>query len=168
MLFPHYKKPENLFYLKREEKISHFKLWAMILLSLKLIIKRMDKKGAVQMEIPEEAGLISVFESLPKRKDETDTFYYDTSIYVSENEYEAVEITLSPFYDEFIMDVKDKKTNHVLSYLKLLSVNKMEIAADKKNHAMIRLFHGESDLYVNIVEITLKPRFKLIFREQYR
>ena len=30
------------------------------------------------MEIPEELDLISFFESIPKRKDETDVFYYDT------------------------------------------------------------------------------------------
>lgn len=120
------------------------------------------------MEIPEEADLISVFESLPARKDMTDNFYYDTSSFIFENENEVMEVMLSPFYDEFIIDVKEKNSNEVLSYMKLISVRKIEIAADRREYAMIRLFQGESDLYENIIEITLKPRFKLIFKEQYR
>ncbi|MCU1807221.1 hypothetical protein ACXEO8_25055 [Cytobacillus firmus] len=120
------------------------------------------------MEIPEEADLISVFESLPGRQDETENFYYDTSSFIFENKNEVMEVRIAPFYDEFIMDVKEKNSNEVLSYMKLLSVRKIEIAADEKEYSIIRLFHGESDLYENIIEITLRPKFKLIFKEQYR
>ncbi|MDM5286492.1 hypothetical protein ABEI56_03865 [Peribacillus castrilensis] len=119
------------------------------------------------MDIPEELDLISVFGTIPKRKDETDAFYYDTSTFVLENEKEKYEIILSPFYHEFSLSVREKKTNNVLSYIELLSVNKIEIMEDKKEHSKIRLFHGDSDRYVNITEITLKPRFHIIFREQY-
>jgi hypothetical protein len=122
----------------------------------------------IMMEIPEELDLISVFESIPKRKDETDTFYNETSTFVLENEKELYEITLSPFYNEFTLSVKDRETKEIVSYLELMSVKKIEIVEDKKNHSKIRLFHGESDRYENIIEITLKPNFKLIFREQYR
>jgi hypothetical protein len=55
----------------------------------------------------------------------------------------------------------------MLSHLELLSVNKLEVVEDKKAFSKIRLFHGEADRYENIIEITLKPRFKLIFREHY-
>jgi hypothetical protein len=109
----------------------------------------------IMMEIPEELDLISVFESIPKRKDETDTFYNDTSTFVLENEKELYEITLSPFYNEFTLSVKDRETKEIVSYLELMSVKKIEIVEDKKNHSKIRLFHGESDRYENIIEITL-------------
>jgi len=119
------------------------------------------------MDIPDELDLISVFESIPKRKDETDIFYYDQSTFVLENDIEVFKIILSPFYHEFSISAKEKKTDTVLSHLELLSVNKLEIIEDKKDCSKIRLFHGEADRYENIIEITLKPRFKLIFREQY-
>ena len=120
------------------------------------------------MEIPEELDLISVFGAIPKRKDETDAFYYDNSTFVFENQNELYEISLSPFYHEFSLSVKEKKTNKIKSYLELLSVSKIEICENKKEHSKIRLFHGESDRYISIIEITLKPKFHLIFREQYR
>ena len=120
------------------------------------------------MEIPEELDLISFFESIPKRKDETDVFYNDTSTFVLENDKELFEVTLSPFYNEFTLNVKDKYTKETLSYLELLSVKKIEIVEDKKHLSKIRLFHGESDRYENIIELTLKPNYKASFREQYR
>lgn len=120
------------------------------------------------MEIPEELDLISFFESIPKRKDETDVFYNDTSTFVLENDKELFEVTLSPFYNEFTLNVKDKDTKETLSYLELLSVKKIEIVEDKKHLSKIRLFHGESDRYENIIELTLKPNYKASFREQYR
>ncbi|RZT21627.1 hypothetical protein [Fictibacillus sp. BK138] len=120
------------------------------------------------MDIPDELDLISVFESIPKRKDETDIFYYDQSTFLLETDNEVYEIILSPFYHEFSMSIKEKKTDEELSHLELLSVNKIEIVKDSKDYSKIRLFHGESDRYENIIEITFKPRFKLIFREQYR
>ncbi|MCS0654924.1 hypothetical protein [Cytobacillus firmus] len=49
------------------------------------------------MEIPEEADLISVFESLPGGQDETENFYYDTSSFIFENKNEVMEVRLSPF-----------------------------------------------------------------------
>ncbi|MFC7371989.1 hypothetical protein ACFQPF_09880 [Fictibacillus iocasae] len=120
------------------------------------------------MDIPDEIDLISVFESIPKRKDETDLFYYDQSTFLFKTVNEVYEIILSPFYHEFSISVKEKKTDEVLSRLELFSVNKIEVVKDKKDNSQIRLFHGESDRYENIIEITLKPRFKLIFREHYR
>jgi hypothetical protein len=122
----------------------------------------------MKMEIPGELDLISVFESIPKRKDETDSFYNDKSTFLFENGNEVFEILLSPFYQEFTLSVKDKKTNNVLSYLEFLRVKKLEILEDRKDLSKIRLFHGESYRFENIIEITIKPRYKLIFREQYR
>ncbi|MBK5459140.1 hypothetical protein [Peribacillus sp. TH27] len=77
------------------------------------------------MEFPEELDLISVFGAIPKRKDETDAFYYDTSTFVLENEKEIYEIILSPFYHEFTLSVKEKKTNkvcHILNYFLLIKL----------------------------------------------
>ena len=118
------------------------------------------------MEIPEELDLISVFESLPIRKDETDIFHYDTSTFLFENDKELFEIILSPFYNEFTLKVKDKDTKEIFSYIELLSVRKIEIVEDKKQSSKIRLSHGESDRYENIIELTFKPIFKMAFREQ--
>lgn len=121
----------------------------------------------VGMDIPDELDLISVFKSIPERNDETDTFYNDHSTFNFENDIEVYEIILSPFYHKFSIYVREKETKRMLSHLELLSVNKLEVVEDKKDFSKIRLFHGESDRYENIIEITLKPRFKLIFREQY-
>lgn len=120
------------------------------------------------MQLPEEFDLISVFGSIPKRKDETEPFYYDTSTFVLENDKELLEITISPFYSEFTLIVKDKETRRTISSLELLSVRKLEIVEDTKYRAKIRLFHGESDRYENVIELTIKPSFQIIFREQYR
>jgi len=120
------------------------------------------------MQLPEEFDLISVFESIPKRKDETEPFYYDTSTFILENDKELLEITISPFYSEFTLIVKEKETRRTISSLELLSVRKLEIVEDTKYRAKIRLFHGESDRYENVIELTIKPSFQIIFREQYR
>lgn len=124
--------------------------------------------GVIKMEIPDELDLISVFNSVPKRKDETDSFYNDKSTFLFENHYEVFEVSLSPFYGEFAFCVKDKKTNNEIAYLEFLSVKKLEIVGDRKDYSKIRLFHGETDRYENIIEITFKPRYKLTFREQHR
>ena len=121
----------------------------------------------ITMEIPEELDLISLFESFPKRKDKSDSFYYDKSTFVLENDKELFEVILSPFYHEFTLIVKDRCTKETLSYIELLLVNKIEIIEDKKYLSKIRLFHGDSDRYENIIELTLKPNFKMSFREQY-
>ncbi|ANB55981.1 hypothetical protein GFC29_1386 [Anoxybacillus sp. B7M1] len=79
------------------------------------------------MQLPEELDLISVFGSIAKRKDETEPFYYDTSTFVLENDKELLEITFSPFYNEFTLIVKDRETKETVSYFELLSVRKLEI-----------------------------------------
>jgi hypothetical protein len=69
------------------------------------------------MDIPDEVDLISVFESIPQRKDETDVFYYDQSTFVFKNDIEVFEIILSPFYHEFSITAKEKKSDRLLSHL---------------------------------------------------
>ncbi|KMM38485.1 hypothetical protein [Guptibacillus hwajinpoensis] len=120
------------------------------------------------MEFPGELNLISVFESIPERKDRTDDFNNDKSKFSFENDHESFEVIISPFYQEFALSVKDKKTTNVLSYIEFRSVKKLEIVEDRKNCSKIRLIHGETERFENIIEITLKPRYKFIFREQYR
>ena len=120
------------------------------------------------MEYPGELNLISVFEAMPEREDETDDFYNDKSTFSFENNHEAFEVIISPFYKEFTLSVQDKKTSNILSYTEFHSVRKLEIVEDRKDCSVIRLMHGESERFENIIEITLKPRFKFIFREQYR
>lgn len=119
------------------------------------------------MEIPEEVELISFFKSEPKREDTTDVFFYDTSTFTFENEIELFGVILSPFYDKFILTVKDKQTKETLSYIELRSVQKLEVENDEFQ-PKVRLFHGESDIYQNILEFTFKPRFRMVFEEQYR
>ncbi len=46
------------------------------------------------MEIPDELNLISVFNSIPKRKGETDSFYYDDSTFSFENSNEVFQLNL--------------------------------------------------------------------------
>jgi hypothetical protein len=121
----------------------------------------------MRMETPEELELISFFQSIPKREDETEVFFYDTSTFVFENEYERFSIVLSPFYDKFTLTVKDKETKETMAHIELRSVQKLEVENDRQRYKT-RLFHGESDIYQNILEFTFKPRFKMVFEEQYR
>ncbi|WP_270182322.1 hypothetical protein [Alkalihalobacillus sp. CinArs1] len=120
------------------------------------------------MEYPGELNLISVFEALPERNDETDDLYNDKSTFSFENKHEAFEVIISPFYQKFSLSVKDKKTTNVLSYIEFHSVKKLEIVEDRKDSSIIRLIHGASERFENIIEITLKPKYKFIFREQFR
>ncbi|MDN7240844.1 hypothetical protein QWY14_03535 [Planococcus sp. N028] len=119
------------------------------------------------MEIPKEQELISFFGSKPEREDETDLFFYDKSTFTFENENEFFELEIAPFYDKFILTVKDKETNETLSYIELRSVQKLEVVSDQQQ-SKIRLSHGESDIYQNILEFKFKPRFNMVFEEQYR
>lgn len=119
------------------------------------------------MDVPEEIKLISFFGSKPERKDETEVFHYDTSTFAFENDKELFGVILSPFYDKFILTVKDKETKETLSYLELRSVQKLELVDDAIQQK-VRLYHGESEIYQNVLEFTFIPRFKMVFEEQYR
>ncbi|TWT25888.1 hypothetical protein [Planomicrobium sp. CPCC 101110] len=119
------------------------------------------------MDVPEEIKLISFFGSKPVRKDKTEFFHYDTSTFAFENDKELFGIILSPFYDKFVLTVEDKDTKETLSYLELRSVQKLELV-DNPDQQKIRLFHGESEIYQNVLEFTFNPRFKMVFEEQYR
>ncbi|TWT14349.1 hypothetical protein [Planomicrobium sp. CPCC 101079] len=119
------------------------------------------------MDVPEEEKLISFFGSKPKREAETEIFYYDTSTFSYENDNEVFGVIVSPFYDRFILMVKHKETQETLFFMELRSVQKFELI-DDLIQKKVRLFHGESEIYQNIIEFTFTPRFKMIFEEQYR
>lgn len=119
------------------------------------------------MELPNEEELVSVFETLPDRKDETDEFQFDTSTFKLENGTESFEIVLSPFYNEFTLTVTEMKRQETISYLKLRSVEKIEILKDRKKAAAIRIFHGRSESYIHTLELAFKPRFQMALQELY-
>ncbi len=119
------------------------------------------------METLDEAKLISFFGSKPTRNDKTEIFFYDKSTFAFENDKELFEVVLSPFYDKFELTVKDKESKETISYIELRSVQKLELV-DEQVQQKLRLYHGESEIYQNILEFTFNPRFKMVFEEQYR
>lgn len=118
------------------------------------------------MEIPKETELVSFFGFKPIRKDESEALFYDTATFSFDNEEEQIELIISPFYDKFVLKVQDKKTDDTKAFIELRSVQRLELVYG--DSPKIRLVHGESDIYQNILEFTFNPRFKMLFEEQYR
>lgn len=119
------------------------------------------------MEMPNETAFISFFDCMPHRKDATDEFQYDTSTFMFENEKEAFEVVLSPFYNEFTLTVSEKESRETISFLKLRSVEKIEILENQQKAPVIRLFHGKSDSYVHTLEMVFNPYFQMNLQEHY-
>lgn len=119
------------------------------------------------MEMPNETAFISFFDSKPLRKDPEEEFQYDTSTYELENETEAFEVILSPFYNEFTLTVRNKESQERVSFLKLRSVEKIEILDGQNKASLLRIFHGKSDSYSHTLEIGFHPFFQMKLQEQY-
>ncbi|PSL41787.1 hypothetical protein B0H99_10130 [Planomicrobium soli] len=119
------------------------------------------------MNIPEEKELIEFLGSRPQRESEEDSLFYDTAAFAFSNRVEDFKLTISPFYDKFILTVKDHASQEIVSHIELRSVQKLEIV-NGQDYNKIRLLHGESDIYQNVLEFTFNPRFKMMFEEQYR
>lgn len=119
------------------------------------------------MEMPNQTAFNSFFDSMPLRKDIDEEFQYDTSTFKLENETEAFEVILSPFYNEFTLTVRKKESQETVSFLKLRSVEKIEILNEQNKAPFLRIFHGKSDSYIHTLEMGFHPFFQMKLQEQY-
>ncbi|MGK7377615.1 hypothetical protein ACSFXN_07210 [Planococcus sp. 1R117A] len=118
---------------------------------------------------PAELDFISLFECLPRKKDEKEMFEYDETSFVFPLENIAFEVMISPFYDRFSLLARDAVDNEDIAYYNFQTVSKIEVISDRQNDSSLRLFleYDRTDL-MTVVEITFKPKFKVIMKETVR
>lgn len=118
---------------------------------------------------PSELDLISLFECLPRKKNEKELYEYDETTFAFQTNNEAFEVVISPFYDRFSLQAKNREDNETIGYYDFYTVSKIEIISDRKNDSSLRLIlEYDRDDYMTLVEITFKPKFKLIMKELFR
>ncbi|OZT14573.1 hypothetical protein CHN50_03145 [Priestia aryabhattai] len=118
-------------------------------------------------DCPEELDFISLFECMPVKKDPNEDFWYDESTFVFVNKTNRFKVNLSPFYHSFSLSVTDLEDDEVF-YYRFETVTKIEIINDSKESKAIRLFIDEDrDRFIMIMEITFKPKFKVIINEVF-
>ncbi|GGE71567.1 hypothetical protein [Priestia taiwanensis] len=115
---------------------------------------------------PSELDFISLFECLPTKKDKDELYEYDETTFTFEVGNHACDIMICPFYSQFSLEVKTINENELVCFYHFQSVDRIEILSDKKEHSATRLFmEGDRDRFMTIMEITFKPRFKVIMKE---
>lgn len=119
------------------------------------------------METPNETELAEYFGAPPERKDETIEFALDTATFRFDNGIESFKVVISPFYNEFVLEVAAIKEQQSVLQLKLRSVEKIEIVEEPQEAAMIRIHHGRSESYIHTLACSFKPKFQMALHEQY-
>lgn len=115
---------------------------------------------------PNEVDFISLFCVEPTKLDNNIPFYYNESSFRFENQTESFFVSISPSYGDFILEVKSKDNEELIVYNSFKAVKKLEILSDTRDAAKILLIL-ERDPYITTVEITFKPKFSFIIKEQY-
>ncbi|MED4284312.1 hypothetical protein P4679_20525 [Priestia megaterium] len=114
---------------------------------------------------PEELDFISLFECIPLKKDQNESFLYDESTFIFTNEMNRFEVKISPFYNSFSLSVKDLEDDEIF-YYSLESVTKIEIMNDNKERKAIRLFIDQGiDRFIMIMDLVFRPKFKVVLKE---
>ncbi|MGE7718098.1 hypothetical protein [Priestia megaterium] len=116
-------------------------------------------------DCPEELDFISLFECIPLKKDQNESFLYDESTFIFTNEMNKFEVKISPFYNSFSLSVKDLEDDEIF-YYSLESVTKIEIMNDNKESKAIRLFIDQGiDRFIMIMDLVFRPKFKVVLKE---
>ncbi|MGW9103699.1 hypothetical protein ACWGPZ_31730 [Priestia megaterium] len=116
-------------------------------------------------ECPEELDFISLFECIPLKKDQNESFLYDESTFIFTNEINRFEVKISPFYNSFSLSVTDLEDDEIF-YYRLESVTKIEIMNDNKESKAIRLFIDQGiDRFIMIMDLVFRPKFKVVLKE---
>ncbi|MFP3667824.1 hypothetical protein SB717_22010 [Priestia sp. SIMBA_032] len=116
-------------------------------------------------DCPEELDFISLFECIPLKKDQNESFLYDESTFIFTNEMNRFEVKISPFYNSFSLSVKDLEDDEIF-YYSLESVTKIEIINDNKESKAIRLFIDQGiDRFIMIMDLVFRPKFKVVLKE---
>ncbi|MDP1442292.1 hypothetical protein [Priestia megaterium] len=116
-------------------------------------------------DCPEELDFISLFECIPLKKDQKESFLYDESTFIFTNEINRFEVKISPFYNSFSLSVTDLEDDEIF-YYGLESVTKIEIMNDNKESKAIRLFIDQGiDRFIMIMDLVFRPKFKVVLKE---
>ena len=116
-------------------------------------------------DCPEELDFISLFECIPLKKDQNESFLYDESTFIFTNEINRFEVKISPFYNSFSLSVTDLEDDEIF-YYSLESVTKIEIMNDNKESKAIRLFIDQGiDRFIMIMDLVFRPKFKVVLKE---
>jgi len=116
-------------------------------------------------DCPEELDFISLFECIPLKKDQNESFLYDESTFIFTNAMNRFEVKISPFYNSFSLSVKDLEDDEIF-YYSLESVTKIEIMNDNKESKAIRLFIDQGiDRFIMIMDLVFRPKFKVVLKE---
>lgn len=113
---------------------------------------------------PGELDFISLFECLPTKKDDEAPFEYNESTFAFEQSNKRFIIKISPFYNQFSISVWDKDDE--IMYYDLQTVTSIEILSDKKDDSRIRLFLEDRDRFSTVINVTFKPKFKVIVKDR--
>ena len=116
---------------------------------------------------PEENDLLSLFECEPtfiETPSDSIDFFYTEATYKFSNGYEDFIFTIHPSCSEVKIQVTNRSTKNLITYLDLKRVYHFEITNDKKNSSSI-LMKVEDDTRLQTFEIDFKPNFKLIIKE---
>lgn len=117
---------------------------------------------------PEEIDFISLFNAEPKVQDTSSPFYYNQSTFAFRNEQEAFVVKISPAMNEFELKVEQLASGKLITYHSFKTVGKLEILSDKKDSAEILIILDQDrDRFLASVEITFRPVFCMVFREQF-
>ncbi|MDQ0806269.1 hypothetical protein [Priestia megaterium] len=116
-------------------------------------------------DCPEELDFISLFECIPLKKDQNESFLYDESTFIFTSEMNRFEVKISPFYNSFSLSVKDLEGDEIF-YYSLESVTKIEIMNNNKESKAIRLFIDQGiDRFITIMDLVFRPKFKVVLKE---
>ena len=118
---------------------------------------------------PEENELLSLFECEPtfiETPSDSIDFFYTEATYKFSNGSEDFIVTIHPSCCEVKIQVTNRSTKNLITYLDLKRVYHFEITNDKKNSSSI-LMKVEDDTRLQTIEIDFKPNFKLIIKEHY-
>ncbi len=116
-------------------------------------------------DCPEELDFILLFECIPLKKDQNESFLYDESTFIFTSEMNRFEVKISPFYNSFSLSVKDLEGDEIF-YYSLESVIKIEIMNDNKESKAIRLFIDQGiDRFITIMDLIFRPKFKVVLKE---
>ncbi|MBK0009942.1 MULTISPECIES: hypothetical protein [Priestia] len=116
-------------------------------------------------DCPEELDFISLFECIPLKKDQNESFLYDESTFIFTNDINRFEVKISPFYNFFSLSVTDLEDDEIF-YYRLESVTKIEIMNDNKESKAIRLFIDQGiDRFIMIMDLVFRPKFKVVLKE---
>lgn len=117
---------------------------------------------------PDELDFISLFCVEPVKFSRNSSFMYNESRFQFDNGLESFIVKMLPSYGEFNLIVDDKKTKEQIAFYSFKTVEKLEIVSDTNNLAKILLIlDDDRDRFITSVEITFKPKFSIILKEEF-